>query len=251
MTDFALSYKERSVLEQLTRCSTNGAKEYRRTQALLWLDKGESVQEIAERLRVSRQSIYNWAMRFQEREELDIVARLIDGERRGRPRTVRGIIDPLIDEVIEGDPRDLGYRPSVWTAPLLQRYLEEIHQITVCTESVRLALDRLRIRWKIENENNNTLKTKGYHFEHNYGHGQRHLSSRLATLILLAYLLHNLLEWMDDKFCLLRQKLPSRKRLFNDIRALTTYLCFDSWEALLDFMLRGWSASPPPKSNTS
>jgi transposase-like protein len=79
MTDFALSYKERSVLEQLTRCSTNGAKEYRRTQALLWLDKGESVQEIAERLRVSRQSIYNWAMRFQEREELDIVARLVDG----------------------------------------------------------------------------------------------------------------------------------------------------------------------------
>ena len=148
MTDFALSYKERSVLEQLTRCSTNGAKEYRRTQALLWLDKGESVQEIAERLRVSRQSIYNWAMRFQEREELDIVARLVDGERRGRPRTARGIIDPLIDEVIEGDPRDLGYRPSVWTAPLLQRYLEENHQITVCTESVRLALDRLRIRWK-------------------------------------------------------------------------------------------------------
>jgi len=23
-----------------------------------------------------------------------------------------------------------------------------------------------RSRWKIENENNNTLKTKGYHFEH-------------------------------------------------------------------------------------
>ena len=29
-----------------------------------------------------------------------------------------------------------------------------------------------RARWKIENENNNTLKTKGYHFEHNFGHGQ-------------------------------------------------------------------------------
>ena len=24
-----------------------------------------------------------------------------------------------------------------------------------------------RCRWKIENENNNTLKTKGYHFKHN------------------------------------------------------------------------------------
>jgi len=57
-------------------------------------------------------------------------------------------------------------------------------------------------RWKIENENN-TLKTKGYHFEHNYGHGKQFLSSLLATLILLAYLLHTLLDLMDDKFCLL------------------------------------------------
>jgi hypothetical protein len=101
-----------------------------------------------------------------------------------------------------------------------------------------------RARWKIENENNNTLKTKGYHFEHNFGHGDQFLSSLLATLILLAYLLHTLLDLMDDKFCLLRQKLPSRRRLFDDMKALTTYLCFDSWEHLLDFMLEGWSYMP-------
>src|ERR687893_460617 len=106
-----------------------------------------------------------------------------------------------------------------------------------------------RSRWKIENENNNTLKTKGYHFEHNSGHGQQFLSSLLATLILLAYGLHTLLEWMDDKYQLLRQKLPSRQRLFNDIRALTTYLCFDSWDTLLVFMLSGFS-HPPPKPKT-
>ena len=101
-----------------------------------------------------------------------------------------------------------------------------------------------RARWKIENENNNTLKTKGYRFEHNFGHGGQHLSSLLATLIILAYLLHTLLDLMDDKFCLLRQTLPSRKRLFDDIKALTTYVCFDSWEHLLDFMLEGWSNKP-------
>ena len=110
-----------------------------------------------------------------------------------------------------------------------------------------------RARWKIENENNNTLKTKGYHFEHNYGHGKQFLSSLLATLILLAYLLHTLLDLTDDKFCLLLQTLPSRRRLFDDMKALTSYLCFDSWEHLLDFMLEGWSHNPkspivrPPK----
>jgi hypothetical protein len=30
-----------------------------------------------------------------------------------------------------------------------------------------------RSRCKIENENNNVLKTKGYHFEHHFGHGSK------------------------------------------------------------------------------
>jgi hypothetical protein len=102
-----------------------------------------------------------------------------------------------------------------------------------------------RCRWKIENENNNTLKTKGYHFEHNYGHGQQYLSSVLASLIILAFLVHTVLEWMDDHYQLLRQKLPSRQRLFSDIRTLTSYLCFESWGALMTFMLRSFEPAPP------
>jgi len=124
--------------------------------------------------------------------------------------------------------------------------------------ATRLALDDDRVievieagrsRWKIENENNNTLKTKGYHFEHNYGHGQQHLSSLLASLIILAFLVHTVLEWMDGKYQLLRQKLPSRQRLFNDIRTLTSDLCFETWEALMDFMLQSFEPTPPkPKT---
>lgn len=98
-------------------------------------------------------------------------------------------------------------------------------------------------------ENNNTLKTKGYHFEHNYGHGQHSLSQVLASLILLAFLVHTVLEWMDEKYQLLRQKLPSRQRLFSDIRTLTSYLCFASWEALMTFMLQSFEPAPPqPKT---
>lgn len=101
-----------------------------------------------------------------------------------------------------------------------------------------------RSRWKVENENNNTLKTQGYHFEHNYGHGRTNLSSVLASLIILAFLTHTVLEWMDSKYQLLRRKLPSRKRLFNDIRTLTSYLCFQTWEALMDFMLQSFEPIP-------
>ena len=96
-----------------------------------------------------------------------------------------------------------------------------------------------RARWKVENENNNTLKTKGYHLSHNFGHGQQHLSTLLATLNLLAFLLHTLLDMMDCKYQLIRAKLSSRKMFFQHIQALTCYHCFDDFEALLDFMIRG------------
>ena len=103
-----------------------------------------------------------------------------------------------------------------------------------------------RSRWKIENENNNVLKTKGDHFEHNFGHGQQHWSSLLASLIILTFLTHTVLEWLDDRYRQLRQKLPSRQHLFNDIRTLTTYRCFDCWAALTEFMLNSLNQPPPP-----
>lgn len=65
-----------------------------------------------------------------------------------------------------------------------------------------------RARWKIENENNNTLKTKGYHLTHNYGHGKQHLSSLLCSMIILALLFHTLLEVGDERYRQVREKLP-------------------------------------------
>jgi hypothetical protein len=49
-----------------------------------------------------------------------------------------------------------------------------------------------RTYWKTENEGNNTLKNHGYRFDHNFGHGKKHLSSVLASLIILVYLIHSI-----------------------------------------------------------
>jgi hypothetical protein len=48
--------------------------------------------------------------------------RLADAPRPGRPRTADGGVDSWIAAVIDTDPRDLGYRSTVWTAPLLIFY---------------------------------------------------------------------------------------------------------------------------------
>lgn len=112
-----------------------------------------------------------------------------------------------------------------------------ITDFTIDSTNIETLTEAGRARWKIENENNNTLKTKGYNFEHNFGHGKKHLSSVLATLIILAFLFHTILEKFDARYQLLREYLSTRKMFFDDIRALTRYLCFESWQKLLEFML--------------
>lgn len=147
MTPFRLNYRERQGLEDLMGHPTE-ATALRRIQALLWIDGGESVQEVADRLRVSRQAVYKWLAQFQARKAFSLQARVAPGTRGGRPRTVHGVIDPLIDAVIDSDPHEWGYQATVWTAPLLVQYLEDVHHLSVSRPSVSLALGRLRIRWK-------------------------------------------------------------------------------------------------------
>jgi hypothetical protein len=96
-----------------------------------------------------------------------------------------------------------------------------------------------RTRWKIENENNNTLKTKGYHLEHNFGHGQQDLANVLASLNILAFLIHTIQEMIEPAYQRLRRALGTRKTFFNDLRALTRYMLFDSWDDLFFFMEEG------------
>lgn len=94
-----------------------------------------------------------------------------------------------------------------------------------------------RARWKIENENNNVLKNQGYNFDHNFGHGKQYLANLLATLILLAYLLHTTLDWIDARYHAVRGQLSSRRMFFEHWRTLMLYLPFDSWDHLMSFML--------------
>lgn len=94
-----------------------------------------------------------------------------------------------------------------------------------------------RARWKVENEGNNVLKTKGYHLEHNFGHGQNHLAELLLCLNLLAFLFHTTLDLINTTYQQLRTLLVTRKAFFNDIKALTRYMWFASWQQMFEFML--------------
>lgn len=147
MALLVLGDRRRDELEEII-LHTPSAKERCRAQALLWLAEGVGVEEVAELLHVSRQTVYNWVSRFQERDDLGVRARLLDAPRPGRPPTAGGLIDRLIACVIDGDPRVLGYHSTIWTAPLLQCDLRDDHEIEVSDRTVGRVLDRLRLRWK-------------------------------------------------------------------------------------------------------
>lgn len=100
-----------------------------------------------------------------------------------------------------------------------------------------------RARWKIENESFNTLKTKGYNLEHNFGHGKQHLAAMLATMNLLAFAMHTVADLVDEAWALARKAVGARKRFFEDLRAITTYLVFPTWAALVQTLRTG---QPPP-----
>jgi len=131
------------------------------------------------------------------------------------------------------------------TGPILyQNSFVTNHPITATTVVPLAQVGRTR--WKIENENNNTLKTKGYHLEHNFGHGQHDLANVLATLNILAFLIHTIQEMLEPAYQRLRRALGARKTFFNDLRALTRYMIFDTWDALFLFMEEGLEIAPQP-----
>ncbi len=94
-----------------------------------------------------------------------------------------------------------------------------------------------RSRWKIENENNNTLKTKGYHLDHNFGHGKENLSKTLCSLNILAFLFHTVQELDDDLYMELRDNIGTREEFFVGINFLTTMFNFKSFNKMLEYIL--------------
>ncbi|MGR3278882.1 ISNCY family transposase [Acaryochloris marina NIES-2412] len=116
-------------------------------------------------------------------------------------------------------------------------------------QSVAEIVSAGRARWKGENEGHNVLKTKGYHLEHNFGHGQNNLAAVLLVLNLLAFLFHTVLHMVDSSYQRMRKQRGTRQGFFHDIQTLTKYLLFESWEHLLQFMLD--DPQPRTGANTS
>ncbi len=127
-----------------------------------------------------------------------------------------------------------------------------ITDIPLSQDNVEAIMRAGRARWKIENETFNTLKNQGYHLEHNYGHGQKHLSTVFATLTMLAFLVDQTQELCCQLFQAARARFRSRTSLWERLRALFTDFFIPDWKTLWEVIAIGHAASVlTPKPNTS
>jgi len=102
-----------------------------------------------------------------------------------------------------------------------------------------------RARWKIENETFNTLKNQGYHFEHNYGHGEQHLSVVFAMLMVLAFCVDQAQQLCCALFRAVWTKLGSKRMLWERMRALFYDYALTSMRQLFEALLYGFQKSSP------
>ena len=106
-----------------------------------------------------------------------------------------------------------------------------ITDITLSRDNVYHVMRAGRSRWKVENETFNTLKNLGYNFEHNYGHGEQHLSTVLAILMMLAFLLDQVQEICCNLFNAARNRFHSRTSLWSKMKGMFTEHFIDDWMA--------------------
>jgi transposase len=136
-------WQRRHLHQQLK--STSDARAYRRTLAVLELDRGRPAADIAAMLGVARQSVHNWAAAFAREPDPSVLS---DEDRSGRPPVLAEQTEGLLPSLMGRSPQDLGYPHTDWTVPLLQQELEKGLGLRPSDETVRRGLRRLGYVWK-------------------------------------------------------------------------------------------------------
>jgi hypothetical protein len=131
------------------------------------------------------------------------------------------------------------------------RHFSWVTDLPVNQESAPVLVRGGRARWHIENETFNTLKNQGYHFDHNFGHGEKNLSVVFALLMMLAFLVDQTMQLCDVLFQAVLKHERRKCRLWEAIRGGFQYLHLTSMRQLYELLLSDYKATPPPAMNSS
>ena len=143
MNAFHLTGTERERLQDLL-LNTRNTGLYRRTLALLEVDRGRPVAHIAQLLQVSRWSIYHWMDRYRNQGRPEA---LRDKHRTGRPRHWAEEWAGLLHQAMAQGPETWGYAGSQWTVPQLRELLTRLTNRRLSALTLRRRLRDLGYEW--------------------------------------------------------------------------------------------------------
>jgi hypothetical protein len=148
------------------------------------------------------------------------------------------------------------WETTTWISPKGKSEEERVHfswvtDFEITDENIMQLMRGGRARWKIENETFNTLKNQGYEFEHNFGHGNKNLSTVFGYLMFLSFLFDQVSEIGCKTFQAALKHFKRKKYLRESLRSLFLWsynfdINFDGW---IDFLDR--AVTPIRKLNTS
>jgi len=114
-----------------------------------------------------------------------------------------------------------------------------VTDFTLSNENIYQIMRGGRARWRIENETFNTLKNQGYHFEHNFGHGEKNLSTVMAHLMLLAFLMDQVQGFTCSMFQQAMIASKGKLRFWRRVRSVFTEMYVNSWDDMYSGFIYG------------
>jgi len=146
MTLREVTSEERQAVARLAHSRTAPARAVERARVVLAALEGQLVEDIAAEQRLSRNTVYLWLHRFEERG----VAGFEDRQRSGRPRTYPGEQVGAIVATALTKPTTLGLPFASWTLDRLVAYLREQKGITMQRSRLDEVLLSEGLRWRKE-----------------------------------------------------------------------------------------------------
>ena len=132
-----------------------------------------------------------------------------------------------------------------------ERRFSWVTDIEVTQANAEALMRAGRARWRIGNETFNTLKNQGCGFEHNYGHGDNHLATVFAHLMMLAFLI----DQVQRRSCRLFQAAQAGAErpsyFWARVRSLLLTFVLRDWETLYGAIAFGLRPREPELLDTS
>lgn len=132
---FSLSRIQRKALQtKLKRAEQRGdLRTLRRLLALLALDDGHTISEVASLLKVSSEAVRSWLKRFL----LHGVGGLTTTKSPGRPPRLTKPQKRELVKLIEEGPAKAGFLGNCWRSPMVQHLIHERFGVFYCVHYIR------------------------------------------------------------------------------------------------------------------